>query len=253
MSEKLDNVMRLYLEGIKEGRAEEAVQKYTGARYTQHSTGVADGADGFLKFFLPFLERNPVREIEIVRAIEDGKYVQVHAHQSLNNGEAKWVTIDLFETDENSKIVEHWDTIAPLIENSRTAVTAVDGSSEIVDLERGEENKKVVRLFLADIMQNQNFTKLSDYIDLDSYIEHNQEVEGSLGKFLKSKKDYSYDFTFKVLGQGNFVYSFSKALEGNVEFAVFDIFRLENTKIVEHWDNREKIIQRSEWNNSGKF
>lgn len=58
--------------GIRDGDARRAVQAYTGARYIQHSTGVADGVEGFLSFFEPFMQRNPKREIEIVRAIEDG-------------------------------------------------------------------------------------------------------------------------------------------------------------------------------------
>lgn len=44
MGRKLDNAKALYLEGILEGRADEAIAAYSGDRYTQHSTGVADGA-----------------------------------------------------------------------------------------------------------------------------------------------------------------------------------------------------------------
>ena len=42
-------------------------------------------------------------------------------------------------------------------------------------------------------------------------------------------------------------------LVGDKEVAVFDIFRLENGLIVEHWDNREEIAPREAWANSGKF
>ena len=79
MTAKLDNVRALYMDGIRDGNARAAVEKYTGDRYTQHSTGVRDGVEGFVAFFEPFLERNPVRDIQIVRAIEDGAYVFVHA------------------------------------------------------------------------------------------------------------------------------------------------------------------------------
>ncbi|MEL6852810.1 MAG: hypothetical protein AAFP92_30145 [Bacteroidota bacterium] len=41
-SQKLQNAKNLYLEGIRDGNAREAVYKYTGDRYTQHSTGVKD-------------------------------------------------------------------------------------------------------------------------------------------------------------------------------------------------------------------
>ncbi|WP_299425123.1 nuclear transport factor 2 family protein [uncultured Shimia sp.] len=105
----LANANGLYLEGIRDGNMNEALDKYTGHRYTQHSAGVRDGKEGFIEFFTPFLERSPVRDIQVLRFIEDGNYVFVHVYQSLNNGEAKWVTADIFDTDEEGRIVEHWD------------------------------------------------------------------------------------------------------------------------------------------------
>ena len=60
---QLENAKALYLEGIRDGRARKAVETYTGDRYTQHSTGVADGVEGFVAFFEPFIERNPQRDI----------------------------------------------------------------------------------------------------------------------------------------------------------------------------------------------
>ena len=48
MSKRLENAVNLYLEGIRDGKVKEAIKKYTGARYTQHSTGVKDGVKGFI-------------------------------------------------------------------------------------------------------------------------------------------------------------------------------------------------------------
>ncbi|WP_199275855.1 MULTISPECIES: hypothetical protein [unclassified Leisingera] len=44
----------LYLEGIRDGKMAEALEKYTGDRYTQHSTGVRDGKEGLLNSSHPF-------------------------------------------------------------------------------------------------------------------------------------------------------------------------------------------------------
>ena len=94
----------------------EAVAKHTGDGYTQHSTGVADGVEGLVEFFTPFTERCSVRDIHVVRSLVDGSYVFVHVYQDINNGEARWVTADLFDTDDDEKIVEHWDNMEPLPE-----------------------------------------------------------------------------------------------------------------------------------------
>lgn len=51
MNKKLSNASALYLEGIRDGNVRAAIEAYSGERYTQHSTGVADGAEGFIAFF----------------------------------------------------------------------------------------------------------------------------------------------------------------------------------------------------------
>ena len=57
-----------------------------------------------------------------------------------------------------------------------------------------------------------------------------------------------------VLAEGNFVLAVSegKFLDKHVSF--YDLFRIENYKIVEHWDTIENIPEKSKWqNNNGKF
>ena len=74
MSNRRQNAINLYMEGIRDGNPREAVTQYTGERYTQHSTGVRDGVEGFIEFFEPFIERNPKRDIQVIRALEDGQF-----------------------------------------------------------------------------------------------------------------------------------------------------------------------------------
>ena len=111
MGKRLENAKSLYLEAIRDGRAAEAIRRYSGARYTQHSTPVKDGQEGFIEFFEDFYERNPIRDIEVVRGFEDGPFVFLHVVQNLNNGEYRYVTADIFETDDDAKMIEHWDVM----------------------------------------------------------------------------------------------------------------------------------------------
>jgi len=256
MSNKLENAKRLYLEGIRDGNIE-AVSQYSGDRYTQHSTGVADGPEGFKRFFKGFLERTNERDIRIIRAIEDGRHVFVHVYQDIDNGHAKWVTADLFDTDENDKLIEHWDVIAAYVEPNKTASgnDMILGDFELSDIDKTEENKALIRSFLVDAFQNGNLNSLEKYISVEQYIQHNPAMDDgidALRQFL-SNHNLHYDFVFKVIGQGNHVVSYSKAVLDGAELALFDIFRVEDGKIVEHWDNMEPIPPRSEWANTGKF
>ena len=45
MSTGLNNAINLHMAGIRDGNAREAVTKYTGARYRQHSNGFSDGIE----------------------------------------------------------------------------------------------------------------------------------------------------------------------------------------------------------------
>jgi len=253
MSQKLENAKGLYLEGIRDGKME-VVDKYTGDRYIQHSTGVADGPQGFKDFFKGFLERTTDRDIRVIRAIEDGSYVFVHVYQNIDNGSAKWITTDLFDTDNNDKLVEHWDVIAAYSEETASGHDMVLGDFEITDMDKTEQNKALVRMLLVDVFQNGNHENVGQYI-ADEYIQHNANVPDGLDavKQFLATQDFNYDYVFKVIGQGNYVVSYSKGIYNNQELAMFDIFRCENGKIVEHWDNMEPIPPRDEWANSGKF
>ena len=58
-----------------------------------------------------------------------------------------------------------------------------------------------------------------------------------------------------MVGQGNFVATLSRARwkddQLDQEYAQVDIFRIENGKVVEHWDNVEPVPENDV--NGGKF
>ena len=57
-----------------------------------------------------------------------------------------------------------------------------------------------------------------------------------------------------ILGEGNFVLTVSEGEFMGNHSAFYDLFRVENSKIVEHWDAIETIPAASAWKNqNGKF
>ncbi|MEM9833210.1 MAG: hypothetical protein AAF944_21430 [Bacteroidota bacterium] len=260
MGQKLENAKSLYIEGIRDGNAREAVTKYTGERYTQHSTGVRDGVEGFVEFFEPFIARNPSRDIQIIRGIEDRQYVFLQAYQNINNGEAQWVTTDFFDTDENDKILEHWDVIAPYSDSTPSGHTSVDGPTEVTDLDKTKTNKEIVKNLIKDgLMRGGNPENLPKYISSEKYIQHNKDVADGIEHFKKlvstPNRPLNYEEIVLLVGQGNFVATLCKTNwnDGttNQDYAQVDIFRLEDGLVVEHWDNVEPVPEHDV--NSGKF
>jgi len=254
MGQGLNNVRAIYLEGIAGGNAREAVHKYTGHRYTQHSTGVGDGTEGFLAFFEPFVARNPQRDIEIVRIFEDGPWVFCSAYQSLNGGAAKWVTMDMFYTDPQGLILEHWDTIAAYEESTASGEDMVGGARD-VDLDvPTDANKALVLEFTKQVRQERGLDKLDQFLSSD-FVTHAPTIaagRAGLTDWLAGTAG-SYEMLFHLMGQGNFVVTYGKRHAEDQDIAVFDLYRVEHGKIVEHWMNEEVISDRANWGNSGKF
>ena len=63
-----------------------------------------------------------------------------------------------------------------------------------------------------------------------------------------------YDKTHQVLAEGNFVLGVSEGTFGGKPTSYYDLWRVENGKIAEHWDVMETIADKSTWqNDNGKF
>jgi len=251
-TKKLENALGLYMDGIRDGNARAAIEKYTGDRYTQHSTGVADGREGFVAFFEEFLKRCPQRDIQVVRAIEDGQYVFCQVSQDLNGGEARWVTTDMFDTDANDKIIEHWDVIAPWADDHSDGRSQLGGPTEVVDLDRTDANKAFVEAFFERVLLGGAHEEMGDFVAED-LVQHDLAIGNGRQAWIDdlAARDVSYGNLFRLLGQGNFVVTYCEVDVAGAAHAVFDLFRLEGGTIVERWSNAEVIPP--DTGNSGKF
>lgn len=244
MGQKLNNAKGLYLEGIRDGNPVEAVYKYTGERYTQHSTGVRDGQEGFIEFFLDFIQRNPERDIEILRGWEDGQHVFIHAFQSINKGAQQWITTDFFDTDENDKIIEHWDVISAFESPVHSTDSSISGNADVSDIAKTDVNKQLVQSILDSAINSNTALNANNSHFSDQYVQHYPN------DFIGAP---SYHELVLLVGQGNFVATLAKANLQGIEVALVDIFSIEKGKVVEHWVNFEPVPTPEEARNSGKF
>ena len=63
-----------------------------------------------------------------------------------------------------------------------------------------------------------------------------------------------YDTIHMVLGEGNFVLAVSEGSFAGKHVAFYDLFRVANGKIAEHWDVIETIAAQADWKHqNGKF
>lgn len=224
--------------------------------YIQHNLGVADGLAGF-GALLQQLPPNSAK-VNTIRAFEDGDFVFT---QTDYNFFGPKIGFDIFRF-ENGQIVEHWDNLQekPLNPNP-SGHTMIDGTNEIEDINKTEENKALVNNFVNDILVNGKMEKLTGYFDGDNYIQHNPQIAdglSGLGKALEYMASQGiimkYNKVHRVLGEGNFILTISEGTFGDKHTSFYDLFRVENGKIAEHWDVMETILPKGEWKNSnGKF
>lgn len=92
------------------GEPERAVELYVGPEYIQHNPLVSDGKLGFIDYFTEMANQYPNKDIDFVRAVAEEDLVALHTHQTWPDNE-EYVTMDFFRFDENGKIVEHWESI----------------------------------------------------------------------------------------------------------------------------------------------
>ncbi len=106
-----------------------------------------------------------------------------------------------------------------------------------------EANKKIVVDFYEKGLNQKDFDAAAKYFGT-RYIQHNPSapdgIEGfkRLVAFLKEKFPNSHSEIKRVIAEGDFVvlHVHSVREPGQRGRAIVDMFRLENGKIVEHWD-----------------
>ncbi|KQP68419.1 hypothetical protein ASF52_17800 [Methylobacterium sp. Leaf112] len=242
------------LEAASSG-ASDAISVISADGYIQHNLAVPDGLSGFTQM-LAALPKDSVR-VDIVRIFEDGDFVVAHCNYEFFGSK---VGFDIYRF-ESGKIVEHWDNLQEVAGPNPSGHTMTDGQTAISDLDKTEANKALVKAYVDDILVNGRTEKFAGYFEGDSYIQHNPQIGDGLSELGKAFDSMAknglaikYDTVHRVLGQGNFVLTMSEGTFAGRSTAFYDLFRVENGKIAEHWDVIEAIRAKSEWKNqNGKF
>ena len=86
--------------------------------YIQHKPTLPNGREPVIRFLENLLERFPARTFTIHRVIADDDLVAVHYHSQAGAGDPGFAVIDIFRV-ENCRMVEHWDVVQPVPEQSK--------------------------------------------------------------------------------------------------------------------------------------
>jgi len=225
------------------------------AKYIQHNPQTQEGSEGLAALFQRLSRTSP--RVNIVRAFEDGDFVFAHTEYDFAT---RKIGFEVFRF-EDGQAVEHWDNIQERQGPNESGRSMVDGPTEPDDLELTESNRALVLSFVEVVLINGHVDRLNDFVDENALAEHNPRL-GDGAAVLRSVLEIEdeggrcidYQRIHRVLAEGSFVLCVSEGNYGGVHTAFYDLFRLADGKVVEHWDTTEKIAPRSDWkNDNGKF
>jgi predicted SnoaL-like aldol condensation-catalyzing enzyme len=213
--------------------------------YIQHNVQASDGRQGLLDF-VAVLQAQGGAAIEIHRRFADGDRVALHS--TYGTGENRRVTFDVFRL-ENGQLAEHWDAMQTYVDaiNSVNGNTMVNGATRVSDRQLTEQNRQLVTTMVQEVFVEGRFERLADYLG-DPYVQHNPRTDNGLegaqaffNAVAAQGVEVGYTESPIVVAEGNFVLvgsaGYLQAATEEQAFTVFyDLFRVDDGKMAEHWD-----------------
>ncbi len=230
------------------------------ADYIQHNPFIPTGLEPFIQM-LPILQENGTTA-ENIRMFEDGEYVFMHNiwRNAKPFGADEMVSFDIIRLDGTGKVAEHWDAMTPLVSETVSGRSQTDGPVDVKDLDKTEANKALAVALIEDVLMGKNPAKITEYISSEEYGQHNPGIKDGLNgiveavQYLTSQNNmFKYTKIHKVLGEGNFVLTVSEGEWSGKPQVFYDLFRVENGLMVEHWDVIQEIPAEGLANDNGMF
>jgi predicted SnoaL-like aldol condensation-catalyzing enzyme len=233
------------------------LRQLANADYIQHNPFIPTGLEPFIEL-LPVLKAHGTTA-ENIRMFEDGPYVFMHNiwRNAQPFGADTMVSFDIIRVDEQGKVAEHWDALMPQTPPNPSGRTLTDGPRVVEDLERTEANKAQVKALFEVLIHGtpeQAGAAVQSNFAPD-YIQHNPVAADGIEGFMAALPNEQWVFKrqHKVLGEGNFVLSISEGTHRGQAVVFYDLLRLKDGLIVEHWDVIQAIPTEGLANNNGMF
>ncbi|HEY9258524.1 nuclear transport factor 2 family protein [Chitinophaga sp.] len=198
------------------------IDTYLHDAYIQHSPMVKDGKAGLLAA-LHHLQQMPPAPVDspspVIRTIADGDYVMMHMNVAFMG--KKMAIVDLYRLEEG-KLAEHWDATQEQPVYAPGDMTMTGGTTVISDLEKTEENKMLVANFFRH--------PIAAFLAPD-YLTHDP-LQFRLDKQFAEQGPMSIH---RIIGEGDFVLVQSSGTWGGISTVFYDICRMKNNLLAEHW------------------
>jgi predicted SnoaL-like aldol condensation-catalyzing enzyme len=254
-SDTLGAIARQVMIDIFRKKDPTVVDRYFGDPFIQHDPNLADGLAG-MRSFAAEVASSPFADITIYRTLVDGDFVLLHSrYEGVRRYGGSAIAFDLFRF-KDGKIVEHWGGQESEAPPNLSGRTQVDGPAEVLDREKTEANRTLVRTYRETVMVSLRFDRIEEFIEGAHYAQHASKVGDGIARLRDriasvAKEGGRLHLTpRRFVAEGNFVLVLTEGDLPSGPTALYDLFRVENGKIVEHWDILTPIPPRDQWKNS---
>lgn len=181
---------------------------------------------------------NSFAQMSPIRILQDDSLVAVHSRMYGDTLRFRW---DIFRF-EQQMIHEHWSNVNDSIGLNPDKHSEIDGPTIPEQLDRTDANRALIAQFMDQCMIRED-GGARKFFNFGLYIQHNRDVgdglNGLLWAMLKmSLKGHTIKFkdNYHVIAEGNLILSATEGYVGEEKMAFYDLFRIEENKIIEHWD-----------------
>jgi len=207
-------------------------------------------------FGAAWLKQYPDATYEERRSISDGDLVLLHSSGVLVPGTPGLAVFDIFRF-QDGKIAEHWDIL------EEVPATTANGNDMFSTLSRPQTdaagqrwftayNKKLVTAFIDQVMVLKDLTAIDTYVGPEFH-QHDPNFADGVAGLKAGLSAYVEQFpqatiTPKlVIAEGDLVavHSHLVPAPGERGHATISLFRVRETKIVEHWGAAQEVPESS--------
>jgi predicted SnoaL-like aldol condensation-catalyzing enzyme len=230
-------VLSFYKQIVGQLKAE-LIPEFVVENYKQHNPTVKQGRAGITEMinYLKTLPPPPEgAKSPIIRAIQEGDFVVTHLDIQFMG--KRMAVIDLFKL-KDGMLTEHWDVIQVLPDESGKEVTATNGTAQIDNTASALSSKLVIDQFYKAVINQQP----TDAFISTNYVEHDATVIAAgrgLSNYL-SAPERAIKF-HRVIAEHDFVVVQSHFNRMEKAFLLYEIFRVANNQIAEHWSVEQGV------------
>ncbi len=230
------------------------IPQYVSISFVQHDPAFTDGQAGLIAGLKAQFAAAPSLTVDIKRVYTDGDIVVVHSLIRTTPDDRGTAAADIYQLAAG-KVTTHWavrQAVPATGANTNTMFSLPDGREPSNAVTPEQDNTRFVRQF-DDTLFNKHDLSVIPAAVLERYIQHNptfpdgrQGLIDGVTQTFKAVPQLSHDLK-QVFADNDTVilYTNTHLSTGDRGLAIVDIYRLEGTKIAEHWDVIQPVPESS--------